>query len=163
LSLFRAIAALAVLAAIIFGGPVNAHAHAGHVHAMAPSIMAPSMETASLLAPQNISHVTTAADAAELKSTFEVSSSTVSSSNISTSYNANVIGAHSHRSTECIPGACCCQGLSSCGMSGHCCPGALPLPHSWWTSKQSQAGFQLPAQGLINLDIIFGLDRPPKA
>jgi hypothetical protein len=157
-SLFRAIAALAVLVAIIFGGPANAHAHAGHVHASVPSI-----ETARLLAPQGSSRVVTTADAEKLKAFFAAKPISLSLPITNSSTDASVTADQTHRSTDCIPGACCCQGLSSCGMAGHCCAGALPQAHTWWSGDQRQARFQMPAQGLIYPDIIFGLDRPPKA
>lgn len=158
MSLFRAIAALAVLVAVIFGGPASAHAHAGHVHASVPSI-----ETARLLAPQNPLRAVTTADAEKLTSSLAAKSSPQKLLDIATGTDASVTSDQSHRSTDCIPGACCCQGLSSCGMAGHCCAGALPQAHSWWTGNKRQARFQMPAQGLIYPDIIFGLDRPPKA
>lgn len=158
MSLFRAIAALAVLVAVIFGGPANAHAHAGHVHASVPS-----METARLLAPQGPSRLLTTAEAEKLSSSLAAKSIPLRLPDVATSTDASVTSDQSHRSTDCIPGACCCQGLSSCGMAGHCCAGALPQAHTWWTGDQRQARFRMPAQGLIYPDIIFGLDRPPKA
>lgn len=158
MSLLRAIAALAMLVAVIFGGSANAQAHGGHVHVSVPSI-----ETARLLAPQKASRLLTTADAQKLTSTLEALSHSIKPLDIAASTDAFVTSDQSHRSTDCIPGACCCQGLSSCGMAGHCCAGALPQAHSWWTGGQRQAHFQMQAYGLIYPDIIFGLDRPPKA
>jgi hypothetical protein len=157
-SLFRAIAAFAVLVAIIFGGPANARAHAGDVHASVPS-----SETARLLAPQGPSHLLTTADAEKLTSSFASKLITLRLPKVESRSDASVTSDQSHRSTDCIPGTCCCQGLSSCGMAGHCCAGALPHAHEWWTGDQRQARIRTPAQGLIDPDIIFGLDRPPKA
>ena len=158
MSLFRAIAALAVLVAVIFGGPANAHAHAGHVH-----VSVPSTETVRLLAPQNPSRLLTTADAEKLKSSLAAKSNTLKFSDVSASKDSSITTKQSHRSTDCIPGACCCQGLSSCGMAGHCCAGALPQALSWWSGNERQAQFRMPAQGWIYPDLIFGLDRPPKA
>jgi hypothetical protein len=150
--------ALAVLVAILFGGTANAHAHAGHVHASVPNI-----ETARLVAPQGPSRVIIPADAEKLKASLAAKSSPIGTLGVATSKVAYVTSDQSHRSTDCIPGACCCQGLSSCGMAGHCCAGALPQAQSWWSGDQRQARFRMPAHGLIYPDIIFGLDRPPKA
>lgn len=158
MSLFRAIAALAVLVAVIFGGPANAHAHAGHVHASVPT-----METVRLLAPQNPSRLLTTADAKKLKSSHSAKSNILKLLDVSASKDSSITTKQSHRSTDCIPGACCCQGVSSCGMAGHCCAGALPQALSWWAGNQRQAQFRMPAKRWIYPDLIFGLDRPPKA
>ena len=158
MSLLRAITALALFMAVVFGGSAIAHAHAGHSHASVPSF-----ETARATAPQkSLRHLATA-DTEKLKASLAAKPVSLSLPITNSSTDASVTADQTHRTTDCVPGACCCQGVSSCGMAGHCCAGALPQAHTWWSGDQRQTRFRMPAQGLIFPDIIFGLDRPPKA
>ncbi len=158
MSLLRAITALTILIAGVFGGSANARAHEGHAHASVPSF-----ETARSIAPPKSSGQLTTADAEKMKASFAATPMSLSPPITDSTTDASVTADQTHRTTDCVPGACCCLGVSSCGMAGHCCAGALPQTHTWWTGDQCQARFRMPAQGLIYPDIIFGLDRPPKA
>lgn len=158
MSLLRAIAALGILIAIVFSGSANAHAHAGHVHASVAS-----SDNTRLLAPQLPPRSLTAADAENFRTLLAAMSVPLGEPEAATSMDVGVTSNHSHSRTDCLPGACGCQGLSSCGMAGHCCAGALPQAHTWWTGDQRQARLRMPDQGWIYPDLAFGLDRPPKA
>lgn len=158
MSLLRAITAFVVLVAVVVGGSASARAHAGHVHASTPSL-----QKIGALNAENGSRILAAADIQTFKAPVGPSFSKFSVSETVATMDAGVTGNESHRSTDCLPGACCCQGLSSCGMAGHCCAGALPHAHAWWDGEPKDARIRMADQGWIYLHIIFGLDRPPKA
>lgn len=157
-SLLRAITVIAVLISIVFGGSESARADAGHVHASAPGI-----EAARLLAQKGLSRLTPAANAEAMQSFLAPLSLARNLLDIGTRTDATFTLDQSHRTTDCASGACCPQGASSCGMAGHCCAGALPQAHTWWSGNHRPARFRMPAQDLIYQDISFDLDRPPKA
>jgi hypothetical protein len=143
---------LLVVVAILFGTAANAFAHAGHADALENATVAISDR---VIAPPT--GVGAAGD--------YVAHSLAKYANSAGDYDQS---AHSLPQPEneaaCMPGACCCQGASSCGMGGHCCASMMSSESIGWAQDFSNhMRFHLARLGSVFPDIVFGLDRPPKA
>lgn len=151
MSLMRAFAALILLFAVMTGGTSMAHAHAGHVHRSA------ALAQSSIFAGFG-SGEATRSDQPRRQSTER--------SGLSISAEQDLIielkSGQTHKSGACIPGLCCCQGLSTCTMTGHCCVGALMHRDQAWAPLTSHTRTPFSHQAFHVLDVVFGLDRPPK-
>ena len=125
MSLKQAIKGLIVVIAVIFGITSNAFAHAGHAHKQSP----PSADLLSAawvkVTPQSVI----------ISGVVARPSSILSDEPVTSGPSIQTAAFHSGVAI-CLPGACCCQGASSCGMGGHCCASMMP-DHAMWTSDLS--------------------------
>jgi len=140
----------------MMSGAVVAHAHAGHSHAV------------SHAQPANISTTTMSSANARQPVRFERQSFIESPAGGHFGVKpTRVLTAgleNQHGSDPCHPGACCGHGTSSCGMAGHhCCSSALLNRSYDWQRHTSSQRRSIPHQAFHTPDVVFGLDRPPKA
>lgn len=155
MGLIRAFGTLIIMFAVLLGGSAVAHAHAGHTHkaishAQPVSVSAKAVWSGAALGLSGVERHS------------QKTAPSVSQVNVD---QIRLLAASSdspHDSGACIPGACCCQGISSCGMAGHCCAGALPQGASAWAQNKRNLRTPLPKLTFHYSDVVFGLDRPPK-
>lgn len=150
MSLMRAFGALILLFAVMTGVTSMAHAHAGHVH------QSSGLVQSSIFDLGFGSSEATSSDQSGRQSTDR--SSTGDQHDVI----IKLMSAQTHESGACIPGLCCCQGHSTCTMAGHCCVGALSHGDQAWPPLTAHVRMQLSHQAFHVLDVVFGLDRPPK-
>jgi hypothetical protein len=152
-SLTKAIKGLIVVVAVMFGASSNAFAHAGHADAQPPASAIVASPAWVKVTPQSV---------VEISGVVARPSSIQSDEPVSSGPCIQTAAFHSGVAV-CPPGACCCQGASSCGMGGHCCT-SLMHDHANWTSDLSDhMRYHLARLGWVYPDIVIGLDRPPKA
>jgi hypothetical protein len=65
--------------------------------------------------------------------------------------------------SDCASGSCCCQGMRTCSLSGHCCNAAFSQSGSISVHWRIGRLLQPPRFTFAYPKIFFGLDRPPKA
>jgi hypothetical protein len=148
LSVVQIIKVVVVLLTLMAGMPTMAYAHFGHEHA------APVAASAS--------GTDTAITATQVKAQTFKNLSLESSSGTPRQGGLAVENPSSGTSIVlCTPGACCCQGASSCG-SGHCCAFGITTAAAHGRSQRADESFRLALLGWPYPDLIFGLDRPPK-
>jgi hypothetical protein len=151
-SLMRAFGALILLFAVMTGATSMAHAHAGHVH--------------QLSALAHSSTVDPGFASGEVIKSGPVGRQSPKRSDPSISERKELIielkSGQTHTSGACLPGICCCQGLSTCTMTGHCCVGALTHRDQAWVPLASHTRLSFSHQTFHVLEVVFGLDRPPK-
>lgn len=156
MGLLRAMGVLITLLITMMSGAAVPHAHAGHSHAI------------SHAQPAHISTTTMLGADTRLPVRFERHSLIeppagghfgVESTPVLTTSLEN-----QHEPGPCLPSVCCCHGTSSCGMAGHhCCASALfHRAYDWHRHTTSQRA-PIPHQAYHAPDVVFGLDRPPKA
>lgn len=153
MSLWQAIKGLIVVVAVMFGTTSTAFAHAGHAHGQlsaTPSLMSAVLVTVT---PKTFTDVS-AVEARPLSAALD-QRMTSGQSIQAASFHSGVAG--------CPPGACCCQGASSCGMGGHCCVSMMPDSANWTSDLSDHLRYHLARLGGVYPDIVIGLDRPPKA
>lgn len=153
MGLRQAIKALIIVVAVIFGITSNAFAHAGHTHAQSPTaanVATPAWVTVSPGSFAEISGVV-------------AGPSSIQSDEPMTSGQYIQSAAFHSGVAVCPPGACCCQGASSCGMGGHCCTSLMPDHTNWTSDLSDHMRYHLARLGWVYPDIVIGLDRPPKA
>lgn len=155
MGLVRAMGALITLLIAMMSGAAVAHAHAGHTHAL------------SHAKPSSISSTSVSNADARLFVRFANQSQLVLPTGTPFSVEKTLVFTASsgqHESGPCLPSACCCHGTSSCGMAGHhCCTSALhQRPYGWQPHTSSQRA-PIPHQAFQSPDVVFSLDRPPKA
>lgn len=153
MSLWQAIKGLIVVVAVMFGTTSNAFAHAGHAHAQSSSN--PTFISAALVASPMKAVTEMSAVVARLLSIALDQPTTSSPSMQAAAYHSGI--------AACPPGACCCQGASSCGMGGHCCASMMPDHANWTSDLSDHMRYHLARLGWVYPDIVIGLDRPPKA
>ena len=152
MSLRQAIKGLIVLVAVVFGTSINAFAHAGHEHAPSANAAWIASANADEVAPQ-----------ANLDEAGKQALTSLAKTNGSQSTGHKLQSASFRTNgATCPPGACCCQGASSCGMGGHCCA-SMPSTASWMNDLSNHMRYHLARLGWVYPDIVTGLDRPPKA
>jgi hypothetical protein len=151
-SLMRAFGALILLFAVMTGATSMAHAHAGHAH------QSLRFAQSSIFGLELHSSKASSSDQFGRQSTAR--------SNLSISEKQDLIielkSGQTHSSGACLPGICCCQGHSTCTMAGHCCVAALTYRDQTWAPLSSQRRMPVSHQAFHVLDVVFGLDRPPK-
>lgn len=140
------------MVAVMFGA-TNAFAHAGHVHTQSPaSASVNAAATLTTVTP----HITEISAALARPSSNRLDGpGTYIQSMQSAPFHSDV--------AVCLPGACCCQGASSCGMGGNCCTSMMPDHVLWTTDLSNQMRYHQARLGWVYPDIVIGLDRPPKA
>ena len=156
MSLRQAIKGLIVVAAVMFGASASAFAHAGHPHAQSsasPAIPALTSAVSGPVAPQSV---------ADISGAVARSSSTQLDEPGTSERSFRSAGFHTE-GTACPPGACCCQGASTCSMGSHCCTSMMPDHASWASDLSDHMRYHLARLGWVYPDIVIGLDRPPKA
>lgn len=150
MSLMRNILAALIGLALMTGQPGAARAHAGHQHQANVASIAPA-DFLVIQTSTNPAHATLAS-----KNESRASGAFANGSAVLMQDTSRQSG------QPCIPGACHCRGASSCGASGHCCAaipaGSLQLADNCGAEHRRLAslGWQYP-------ELLFGLDRPPKA
>lgn len=147
---------MVVLAAII-GGAAQARAHTGHAHTVdfhAQPVSAAGAVAINAMVQQSVRVVRNSED---------VSPAAGAPMMVEQTRSDAVAFARDPVSGACVPGACCCHGISSCGVAGHCC--AVALLHGLRTDPPHTGVLRLPTphQAFHVPDVVFGLDRPPKA
>lgn len=156
MGLVRAMGALITLLITMMSGAAVAHAHAGHAHAVShakpASISTTSMLRADTRQPVRFERHSLIEPPAD--GHFGVEPTPV----------LTVSPETQHESGTGLPGACCGHGTSSCGMTGHhCCASALlHRAYDWHRHTTSQRA-PIPHQAFQAPDVVFGLERPPKA
>lgn len=153
MSLWQAIKGLIVVVAVMFGTTSNAFAHAGHAHGQlsaTPSLMSAALVTVTPKTFTDVSSVVALPLSAALDQPM-----TSGESFQAAAFHSGV--------AACPPGACCCQGASSCGMGGHCCASMMPDHANWTSDLSDHMRHHLARIGWVYPDIVLGLDRPPKA
>lgn len=143
----RAIKTILLLAALVVGLPSMAFAHAGHQRET-PSAIAATASVSSA-SPQFDRAARPPRGSAEKIEAAGLAKQTS-------------IGASFDRSpapVACAPGACCCQGASSCGAGAHC---ALATSADIEHDLRSCKTLRLAGDNWHYADLVFGLDRPPK-
>lgn len=150
----QALQAIVVLAAVFVGVPATAFAHAGHVHA-SPAPKAATAHSAVQLA--------VAPSTAQAAFQLEVQSPSRDHQPISDSPASNLTSTPAHGNMPCLPGVCCCHGPSLCGAGSHCCSTLMPQHSAWLPTGVDSMRFRLARLGRDYPEMLFGLDRPPKA
>lgn len=145
--LWQAVQALVVLVAVFIGAPDLAFAHAGHAHQ--------SYLQTNTTAP-------TASAALGSQQSKQVSQVQRVDRDLKTAAADAVQNVSSDSSIPCMPGVCCCQGASHCGTGGHCCA-SMPQMGAWFPDFSDHMRFHLARLGWTYPELLFGLDRPPKA
>lgn len=147
MSAMRTMKVVVILLALMAGLPTIAFAHAGHKHA-APVAASGSALYSSTMAtqakPQTAKNFSLAA------------------SRETPAQGGLVFEKRSSGKSKCTPGSCCCQGASS-GGSGHCCSFGITTAHAYDVNQSKSKSFRLALLVWPYPDLIFGLDRPPKA
>lgn len=144
--LWQAVQALVVLVAVSIGAPDLAFAHAGHAH-------------------QNLDQTNTAAPTASPAlncQQFKPVSQVQRVDRVVKTTTATSVSNTSDGGIPCMLGACCCQGASHCGTGGHCCA-SMPQMGAWLPNFSDHMRFHLARLGWSYPELLFGLDRPPKA
>lgn len=153
MSLWQAFKGLIVVVAVMFGTTSTAFAHAGHAHAQ--SSATPTVISAALVTvmPKTFAGIS----AVVARPSFSALDQPMTSGQFiqAAAFHSGVKG--------CPPGACCCQGASSCGMGGHCCSSMMPDHTNWTSDLSNHTRYHLARLGWVYPDIVIGLDRPPKA
>lgn len=152
MSLRQAIKGFIVVVAVMFG-TTSAFAHAGHVHGQSPASASVNAAVAVTTVTPSITEISAAL--ARPSSTRLDEPRTSVQSMKSALFHSDV--------AVCLPGACCCQGASSCGMGGHCCASMMPDHVLWTTDLNNHMRYHQARLGWVYPDIVIGLDRPPKA
>ncbi len=158
MSLAQAVRAIVVLVAVLFGAPANALAHAGHEHAslspVATSLLSDAWQPVGSTGGRQLV-VSSIVDASRTPNFAPLA--------IDTSLAVSAVSKSPSDQTRCPPGACCCQGASSCGMGGHCCASTASSSEKWFGDLSNHVRYHLARLGWAYPEMIFGLDRPPKA
>lgn len=153
----QALGALIILLAAMIGGPAEARAHTGHTHKVGFHAQPVSLGDAAAVR-SNVRQPTGVDRQSEATSLAAGQPAIVER----TQSDAVVIDRHPGSGT-CLPGTCCCLGISSCGVAGHCC--AVALLHGLRADPPYASVLRVPMhnQTFHIPDVVFGLDRPPKA
>lgn len=154
--LVQAVKLAIVVIVVLFGFTAHALAHAGHVHAQSPTVVTIKYDARTAVPQQFAAKITSTTALSSLSS----SAHPKMRSDGHTSANA----APAHKGvTACPPGICCGSGVSSCGVAGHCCPSMIIEPAEWTHDLCNRTRYHLARSGWLHLDVVIGLDRPPKA
>lgn len=146
--LWQAVQALVVLVAASIGAPELAFAHAGHAHTNLEQTNTAVPIASSALGSDRLKPV------AQVQHVDRYAKETAGSSVSNISSNDGV---------PCMLGACCCQGASHCGTGGHCCASLMPDMSRWLPNIVDHKRFHLARLGWTYPELLFGLERPPKA
>lgn len=156
MGLIRAMGVLITLLITMMSGAAVAHAHAGHTHAI------------SYAQPLSISTMSVLSADARQPVRFELVSQIKSPAGapfiVEQTHVLTASSGAPHDSGACLPSGCRCHGTSSCGMAGHhCCTSALLQRTYDWQPHTSSQRAPIPHQAFHAPDVVFALDRPPKA
>jgi len=149
LSVVRTIKVVVVLLALMAGLPTMAFAHAGQEHP-APLAASPSGSYSAIASTQTKSQVAMPVSRVERSKSTRQANFAFETPSSGTSI------------VLCTPGSCCCQGASSCG-SGHCGSIGMTTAQAYGVNQREDKRFRLALLNWPYPDLIFGLDRPPKA
>lgn len=151
----RVLEGLIVVVALFVGTTASAFAHAGHSHAQPASV---AMSAVALLTTTPSAVVQKAGDVTPLFATLGGPRAEMAPLGDSLA-----IGTSGHDHAPCTSGTCRCQGASMCGTGGHCCASMIPDSMHWGPDYHDHIRYHVARLGWRYPDVVFGLDRPPKA
>jgi hypothetical protein len=151
----RVLEGLIVVVALFVGTTASAFAHAGHSHA----------QPASVAMPASVISTTTPTTVVQKSSDVIPLFATLGGARADMAHPGDplAIGTQRPENAPCTPGTCGCQGASMCGTGGHCCASMMPESMHWAPDYRDHMRYHLARLGWVYPDVVFGLDRPPKA